>query len=309
MDAINYLSPDGKVLPVDMAYHFGNFYEYKPESNVATNGGAPSAAGVAKRFVENFYRALRFAIPGILTAPIFVLFALGLWGEHWNWRQLQLNAYLLAFVGFFWIVVVPFFHINERYLVPLLPICFIWVGRGAWRLYDWLCNLIKVAQQNFAKPVLNVNKSGSALFLLCLFFFSFLPELGKVIARHPASAEYWSDAVELKTAGKWIRENSAETPLIMSYNKAIDFYAGVYDIRRTASFSNDSVDRVLQYADYKDVTHIVVDERYGERFPNLAALFDPGKAPKSLELVHTETGLSGQRVFVYRLCRRATLKS
>jgi hypothetical protein len=297
------------VLPVDMAYHSGNFHEYKPENNVATNGKSPSVAGAAKRFVENFYKTLRFAIPGILTAPIFVFFALGLWGERWNWRQLQLSGYLLAFVGFFWIVVVPFFHINERYLVPLMPICFIWIGRGTWRLYDWLCDLIKLAQQNLPKPALNANKMGSVLLLVGLFFFSFLPELGKVITRHPANAEYWSDAIELKAAGKWIRENSAEAPLIMSYNKAIDFYAGVYDIRRTASFSNDTVDRVLRYADYKDVTHIVVDERYRERFPNLAELFDPRKAPKSLELVQTEIGLSGQRVFVYRLCRRSTLKS
>jgi hypothetical protein len=251
---------------------------------------------------------LRFAIPGILTAPLFVFLALGLWGENWSWRQLQLNAYLLAFVGFFWLVVVPFFHINERYLVPLLPICFIWIGRGTLRLHDWLRDLAKLVQQNFSKPALHTGKMGTVLLLFFLCCFSFLPELGKVVARHPADAEFWADAVELKSAGKWIRKNSAETPLLMSYNKAVDFYAGIYDIRRTASFPNDSLDRVLQYAHYKGVTHIVVNERYNARFPNLVDLLDPSKAPKSLELLHTEIGLSGQRVLVYRLCD-ATRKS
>jgi 4-amino-4-deoxy-L-arabinose transferase-like glycosyltransferase len=308
MDAINNLSPDDMALPVDMAYHAGNFHEYKSDHNHATNGHLPSPAALAGRVVKNFYRALRFAIPAILTAPLFVLLTLGLFGERWDWSQTKLNGYLLAFIGFFWLVVIPFFHINDRYLIPLLPICFIWIGRGALRLHAWLRNWIGTVQQNFSKRPFAADKLGQVIFLFFLLFFSFLPELGKVVSRNPVDGEFWEDAVELKAAGKWIRDNSTEEPLIMSYNKAVDFYAGVYDIRRTASFSNDSIDRILKYAIHKGVTHIVIDERYLERFPNLADLFDPIAAPQALELLHAEMGLSGHRVFVYRLCKRSNHK-
>ena len=299
VDSINWLSPDNRQSPLDMAYHQGNFHEYQPVTHAGDDGHARSLGTLARRMAENVYKILRFAIPGVLTAPLLVLLALGLLAFPWRREQTKLNAYLLTFLLFFWIGMIAFFHINDRYFAPLLPACFVWIGAG----FVYLAHRLRqIARTLPLKPVATfLAKRHIAVAALLLLGFSFLPEFGKVIGRSPYSPEFWDDAVELKEAGEWIRQNSEKTPVLMSFNKAVDFYAGQYDIRKTATFTLDSLDRIIDYARHQNVDYLVIDARYRERFASLAPLYEGTTRIAGLQREYDRTSAAGVRVLIYRL--------
>jgi hypothetical protein len=114
--------------------------------------------------------------------------------------------------------------------------------------------------------------------------------------------------LELKAAGEWLRQNSPEPPVLMSFNKAVDFYAGQYDIRKTATFTRDSLGRVIDYARHQQVDYVIVDSRYRERFPNLAPLYEGAPGVAGLQRVYDDTSAAGMRVQIYRLRARSPVK-
>lgn len=304
-NAINRLSPDNRKSPLDMAYHLGTFHEYDIAMYAGSDGRARNLAELAKTMAENFYKTLRFAIPGVITGPMFFLMALGLVGSRWTWPQAKLHLYLLSFIVFFWLIVIPFFHINDRYFAPLLPICFVWIGQGTVILFKRICHFFRVLPINLFSHA--STKWGIALTAVLLLFLSFLPELGKVVGRSRLSRDFWADAVELKEAGDWLRANVDHTPVLMSYNKAVDFYAGQFDIRKTATFSGDSIDRIVQYAAHRGVDYLVLDERYQDAFPKLVDLFHQKDVPGELTLVYEHVSASGLRVIIYQLQPKVTV--
>jgi 4-amino-4-deoxy-L-arabinose transferase-like glycosyltransferase len=143
-NAINRLSPDNRKSPLDMAYHLGTFHEYDVTMYAGNDGRARNLAELAKTMAENFYKTLRFAIPGVITGPMFFLMALGLVGSRWTWPQAKLHLYLLSFIVFFWLIVIPFFHLNDRYFAPLLPLCFVWIGQGTVILHKRLRHFFRL---------------------------------------------------------------------------------------------------------------------------------------------------------------------
>jgi hypothetical protein len=107
-------------------------------------------------------------------------------------------------------------------------------------------------------------------------------------------------------ASYWLRANADRTPVLMSYNKAVDFYAGQFDIRKTATFSCDSIDRIVQYAAHRGVDYLVLDERYQEAFPKLVDLLHQKDVPGELTLVYDHVSASGLRVIIYQLQPKVT---
>jgi 4-amino-4-deoxy-L-arabinose transferase-like glycosyltransferase len=297
--SINRLSPDNQTSPLDMAYHLGTFHEYDVKTHAGSDGSARNLIDLAKTMAENMYKLLRYAIPGAMTGPMFFLMALGLAASRWTWPQAQLHLYLLTFIVFFWLIVIPFFHINERYFSSLLPLCFIWIGHGTVILFKRIRHFIRLWPIDMFSHA-NA-RWAMVLMVLLLFTLSFLPESGKVLGRSRIARDFWADAVELKEAGDWLKANADHTPVLMSYNKAVDFYAGQLDIRKTATFSYDSIERVVKYAAHRGVEYLVVDERYRDEFPNLAGLFNPEDAPDNLKPVYDHVSASGWRVIIYQL--------
>jgi hypothetical protein len=112
---------------------------------------------------------------------------------------------------------------------------------------------------------------------------------------------FWHDAVELKAAGEWLRLHTDTVPVLMSYNKAVNFYAGNHNIRSGATFSQDEWHRIVEYARYRGITHVVWGERYASYFPKLQALADPATAPSELVAVYDETPAPLLRTIIYRL--------
>lgn len=296
--SINKLSPDNKHLPLDMAYHLGTFADYDPDTHAGDDGHARSLGALAAWFAQNLYKIFRSELAGAVTAPMFLLMVLGLFAGRWTWPQTRLQLYLLSYIVFFWLMVIPFFHINARYFAPLLPLCFVWIGQGTDLLFRRFQNFFEILP--FKQFPLSTDFAGKVMLTIVVITTSFLPEMGKIVARSADDRDFWADAVELKRAGDWLKANTSTTPVLMSYNKSVDFYAGQTDVRNTATFSFDPPDRVVQYARHRHVSHIVLSERYRPEFPNLEPLWQDEQRP-GLRRVYDEAGDDGMHVLIYEI--------
>jgi 4-amino-4-deoxy-L-arabinose transferase-like glycosyltransferase len=298
--SINRLLPDNSKSPLDMAYHWGTFQEYQPETYAGNDGRARGIKSLAVKFAENIYKILRYSIAGVLSGPMFLLLGLGLFSGPEALLKIRMQLYLLAFIVFYWLMVIPFFHINERYFAPLLPLAFVWIAKGVFVLSGAFKGVFeRLSSKRFAH---SGSKYGNIVAASLLVVFSFLPEMAKVIGRDRISNEFWDDAVELKEAGEWLKANTAASaPVLMSYNKAVDFYAGQYDIRKTTTFSFDPVDRIVKYAQLREVDYLVVNERYRSEFSYFEDLVTGTNVPEALECVYDRVSASGLRVVIYRV--------
>ncbi len=289
------LNADNTALPTDQAYHEGKFHSLPDQPPGAKTDWGRKLKLTARKYVENFYKMNRDGVPALFTLAPLALFILGLY--HWPGEKEQalLQGYLLAFVVFFWFAVIPMFHLNLRYLLPQLPICFLWMGGGFTRLTERIAAGISTRRPNWAARAWLAP-------LVFLALFSYLPELGRVVKRSPENTEFWGEAVELKQAGRWLKEHAGPAPVLMSFNKAVDYYAGGWDLRQGASFPiNPEFDRIMQYARHKGVQFLVLSERYRERFPNLQFLIEQRGVPKYLEKVYESAFPAGLRTLIYKI--------
>lgn len=292
------LSEDNRTYPNDQIYHDGDFVQA-----TAKQGGVPiqnSPALLVKKYATHFYRLTRAELAAIFSLGLLVPFVLGLFGRKWPREQMRLSFYLLSYIGFFWFVVVPLFHINERYLTALLPLAMIWIGHGIVVLKDWFAELFEEWRSHGLLAKFEWPQLAWAGAAAVVMIFAFLPQLGSIVQRSANDTGQWAEAAELKLAGKWLRKNAAAPPVLMSYNKAVNFYAGNHDIRSGATFSQNQWPRIAQYARHRGVTHVVWGERYAALFPNLALLNDPATAPPELTAIYDETPAPGARTIIYR---------
>ncbi len=294
------LDPTNTSVPIDQVFHQGTFLQ-------ATDGGKKPVRSVqlatfVVKYIKNVADMLQTAIPSTLTTIPMLLFAIGLLGTTWQPQQGKMVLYLLSFVVFFWLVLIPSFHIHLRYLTPLWPICALWIAKGAETIYGWLSKyqpLLKFSALRNLHPNLL-----AMVFLLVAFFgLSFLPEFGRVISRKADSSDYYADAVEQKKAGRWLKEHAKETPVIMSRNHVVDFYAGNYDITQSVTIPTNSFARVLAYAKHRGVKYLVLNERYLRDYPQLAFLLEnTDKAGEyQLNLIYQDTDLAGLKTVIYEL--------
>lgn len=292
------LSEDNRVYPNDQIYHDGDFVQA-----TAKQGGLPiqnSLALLVRKYATHFHRLTRAELPAIFSLGLLVPFVLGLFGSPWQTERPRLSLYLLSYLGFFWFIVVPLFHINERYLIALLPVAMIWAGHGLVLLKDWLAAGLRPSRAGGRLSEAGLQRcawSGAAGFVL---LFGFLTQLGSIVQRSTWDTDFWSEAVELKQAGEWLREHAGATPVLMSYNKAVNFYAGNHNLRAGATFSQNEWPRLAQYAGYRGVTHVVWAERYASHFPNLQQLNDPATAPPELHAIYDQSPAPGLRTIIYR---------
>lgn len=292
------LSADNTSVPIDEVFHLGTFL--RPKNNPALPmATSVSVKNLAVRYVENIYVMTRRGIPAFLTTLPLILLGIGLLGYKWEYGQGVKNAYFLSFIAAYWFGVVPLFHVNERYLLSMWSLCAVWIGNGARRLHMWLQEYRPRAGYAERRKIV---ADRAALIVIMLFLgLSFLPELAYVIGRDPEAKDEWADAVEQKIAGRWIKENHAGPPIIMSRNHAVDFYAGSYDVRESVTIPDADVDRVLAYARYRGVTHIVLNERYQNEYPRLCSLLQGENIPPGLETAMKINYPDGLTTVIYRV--------
>lgn len=292
------LDSSNKYVPIDLVFHQGNFLQ-------ATDGGNNSVRKVrvgnfVVKYIKNSADMLKKAIPEMLTVIPLLLLGVGLFGNVWAPRQSKNVLYLSSFLLFFWLILIPSFHINLRYLTPLWPLCAIWIAKGLLEIHAWLRNYLPLTRFS-ARRKLQPDKMAAVFLIVGFLVLSFLPELGRVIYRSPDASGYTSDAVEQKKAGEWLKEHVAETPIIMSRNHAVDFYAGNYDITESVTIPTSSFERVLDYAKYRDVDYIVLNERYLQDYPQLGFLLTGNGVGGDLKLVYKDVERSGLQTVIYKL--------
>jgi 4-amino-4-deoxy-L-arabinose transferase-like glycosyltransferase len=293
------LNENNTSVPIDEVFHLGTFLKSGSAGNHTTVAEV-SWRGLTSKYIRNFYDLIKTALPSFLTLLPLMFLGIGLLGSHWQWGQGWKNIFFLSFIGFYWFIVVPMFHINARYLAPMWPLCAIWIANGTGVFFGWLStyeSLLKLANAKKFNPAI----LSSALVVMLWLGFSFLPELGRILARNPNSTDRWADAVELKEAGLWLEKNADSEIVIMSRNHAVDYYAGNYNIRESITIPENGLDRVLSYARNRGANYLVVDERYRDEHPLLSFLLDNPQAPAGLELVYENKQASGLKTMIYKV--------
>ena len=304
-DPFYHLSSDNRFLPYDMAYHHGNLNELNQFQEGNKRIVKIPISSYLKKYGQNVYKMLRYAVPHVFTVPILLFWTLGFFNNRYNPDQWKMILFLVSFVFFFWFIVIPIFHVNDRYLAPLFPLAFIWVGRGCLIFYQWIIENIENISLRKGKLYQHSHKMGMIIILLCALF-SFLPELVKIVAVPKYDRDMWAQPIGLKKAGLWLKQNTDDPPLLMSLNKAVDFYAGQYNLRKGASFSYDSIERNIAYANHRDVKYLVFSERYLSWFPNLEPLIDYQNLPGDLRLIYKEQDPSGIHTVIYTIINKGS---
>jgi hypothetical protein len=254
---------------------------------------------LAEKVARNFHRVVTAALPRIFTVLGFMLFAAGCVASRFDRRRLGLAAYLALFPAAFWFGVIPLFHPNERYFMPLFPLCVAVFGRG---LTAWAEAAGRHLSAVWKAPAARVRRAAAASVAAAVLVFGVLPETAKILGRSADSPDLWEDPVELKRAGAWLRGRSAgRAPVLMSLHKAVDLYAGQMDLRSGASFSADGVDRNIAYARHRGVEYVVVSSRFLPWFSNLAPLVEGRDLPPGLVPVYESIGPGDLRTRVYAL--------
>ncbi len=300
-DPFFHLTSDNRHLPYDMALHFGDIQSLRSLSEGRQRYVSIPLSQYAEKYGRNLYHILRYSIPQLLTAALLILWAAGFFGRIVGPVGFGLTAYLLATVAFYWFGVVPAFHVNDRYLAPLLPLCLVWMGPGLQTCADWTQRQIHSVWQNRARVIrMSHTLAWVAVFILFLGF-SVLPELARILAIHTDDDGMWADPVELKEAGLWLKGQTDHPPALLSLNKAVDYYAGQMDMRKGASFSYDPLDRNLAYARHRGVRHVVFTSRYQGWFRNLEDLMQEAETSPQLRQVYEKAGPGAIRTLIYEL--------
>jgi 4-amino-4-deoxy-L-arabinose transferase-like glycosyltransferase len=297
VDRFLLLSDDNTQLYVDQMWHIGNFVK-------AQNSGGKVAMRVTpliimKKYFTNLYQIIKGTIPVIFTTPIFILLILGLLGEAWSRSRIVRELYLFSFIGFFFFLVIPLFHISDRYFYPFFPICFIWVSKGFEQLIIWFQCTIR-SMSNIPKALSN-RYFTSGIIVLILFFGIYFPQLARIIIRDKWSNDYYADPIGQKMAGLWLKEHTTDRPVIMSKNHAVDFYAGNYNIVESTTIPQNDLDRVLEYAKYRGVSYLVLNDRYKRNYPRIVDLLDEKNVPDNLKLIYKKKDKSELRTLIYKI--------
>ena len=300
----NFRKPDStySVVPIDAVFHTGDFLKYIDQKADARLQ-PPKLKPIIQKYIKHFYKMLAEAIPTFFTAIPLILLGIGLFGKGWENKQGKPIAYYLSFIIFYWLLVIPLFHINKRYLIPLWPLTTIWIAHGLYIIFSWLRYYPPLLKRLVLRKI-HPDFAATVILGTVLFVLVFLPELGRVLARNPNSTEYWADAVEQKKAGLWLRSHTEQPPIIMSRNHAVDFYAGNYNIRETVTIPNCDLECVLRYAKNRGVQYLVLNERYASDYPRLAKLLQKSGAEfakDKLELVYWDRDAAGLITVIYKI--------
>jgi len=290
-DVYEDLDAKNSTFGMDEIFHDGSFLRKDSERGARV----PIQVNLlVKKYFTHLYRNLKYGMPVVLTFPVFILFTLGLFGQAWRKESALPGLYVIAFHVFFWFVLLPMFVIQERYLTAMMPAAAIWIGQGSVLLKDWIETTVGYVEK--LRP-----RARQIGIVLTVFFFvglSFFPEMAKIVQGQSISQDEWGDPIEAKMAGTWIKDyHSGAPPIIMSRNKAVDFYAGNYNAKQGVSFPLDPTERVLAYARNKNVDYFVVNDRYLHRNPNIKSWIQ--ETPLGLQLVYNEAGPSGLRIRIF----------
>ncbi len=297
IDVYRILPDNNETTLVDKIFHEGAFQSITEQTGQQELGVAFS--DFFKKFAKNYSIMAKSAVPSALSLVLFVFICLGLFGAIWNKERLPRELYLFAFLLFFWFLLIPAFEPLERYIMPLVPIGFIWAGPGMQFFSEWVQ---KTLNNNFsARNDSGIFRHAGCMFVILMFTAgSFVPETARYAFRSKWDPGRWAHPVEQKHAGLWLKENSDSIPKMMSRFHTVNYYAGNFDITQSFDIPLDPIERIYEFARHKDLEYLVINQRYIADNPNMAALLHAEDIPDYLQLVYDETLAPGLKTVVYR---------
>lgn len=231
------------------------------------------------------------AVPKIFPTLMIMLVGIGLFRRRWSKERLMKEVYIFLIL-IYPLILYPLFHIEYRYLMPVLPMAIIWAANGINELQDWVEHAIGSPKMNSHKICKYFYKN----FVLVIVIFS-LVLMTFLIPLHFNSDIYSNQANEYKEAGLWMKKNVPENPAVMAKRPYISFYAeGTFVPLPFANYTS-----MIKYAKIHDVRYIAIDriETLSLR-PQLAFLLNRSLVPKNnLELIYENDKFN--KILIYRL--------
>lgn len=270
----------------------------KGDSLENTKPPAAAAASSLRRMTARSLEALRLEAGLLLsgmTPPHFVvLMGLGMLKAEW-WKELYLISFLtFTLIGY---ALCPDV-INDRLLVPLLPVTICWVAGGLKAVEDWLVKFFK--QTNMSRVVVPfINPATLRLLVITTLVFSMLPWVIYTLMAIPAAP-----MVEYKQAGRWVKEHSEPPTLIMAAAPFIAFYAG----GRPVYLPAEDYQTVVEHARRINVDYVAIDEALisngvwgNNEYSDLRFLLDERSHHPELRLVYRFDSMPRRKILIYAL--------
>lgn len=293
-DRFRMVLDENQPILIDQVWHQGTFVKNQKLSDAPTVKVSKSL--LIQKVANNIYQIWKDSLPRVMTPVVFILFILGLAGSSWTRKQWQKNLYLLSFLGFFVFILIPVFHITDRYFYPLFPILFIWAGNGFVHLYKWMQQSVENLNPKFFLP-----ETWAGIFIGIVFLGGiFIPQIGPVINRQPNAEDLFSDPIEHREVADWLHTFDPEA-VVMSVFHPIDFYLGNYNIRKTVSLPDEYLDKTLLYARRNGANYLMLDERYKSYYPKIAYLLEATDYPETLTLVYKWHEIEGVKVLLFKI--------
>lgn len=252
-----------------------------------------------RRAIEHSIKALKweinYLIHRMLPPHFMLLMGLGLFKVEWSKEIYLLLFFVATFVGY----AILSDAIEERLLLPLLPLLLGWVASGIEEVGHRLDRLLERLKFSRARSL----KAGEALRAagMAALVLSLLPWIAQTFIRGQLN-----QPVEHKQAGAWIREHSDAAALVMATNPYAAFYAG----RKPLYLPAEEYLTVIEHATRRQVDYLVIDEGVISRghwgnneYSNLKFLLDERTHHPQLELVYKFDGLPNRKILIYTLAR------
>ncbi len=240
--------------------------------------------GTLRRIRRNVRRLWTILFDPVLGPVLVGLIALGLWSRPWDRRRWIGEGFWVATL--LPLAMFPFFHVQPRFLVPLMPVALVWAARGTVYLARW-------ADDTF-RGLLTARSRQTEWLIILVALLLVGQWWGQVLAARTGQA---SLAPSHQAAGLWLAEHTDPGDPVVSRNSEVGLYAD----RPLVAFPDASWEEVLAYIRARKARYLVVDDWEITRLrPQLRFLLDPAQAPPELE--HLVTFEDGRRTtLIYRL--------
>jgi 4-amino-4-deoxy-L-arabinose transferase-like glycosyltransferase len=287
------LAPDGEGTLADRLWVGGRAGGQAPDGQTAgaRPAGQTTAQGYANRpaggaqLLERLPGNLRKEAATLLQVVPLALLLVALggmlappWSKERAAKELYLSSFVVAtLVGYALTTVVT----ESRLLVPVLPVLVLWWSRAVSVAEGWLPKRAGARGRGWV-----LRAALAALLAVPLVWLT----VG-ALTRGPRSGQGRAEV------GRWLKENSAPSPLIVAAGPWAAFYAD----GRHLFLPLESYPKVVEYARRKRVDYVVIEE--DTMNPSLRFLMQPGgeQAAAGLAPAYRYERTPGHRIYVYRL--------
>ncbi len=243
------------------------------------------------RIRRNAYLAAR-ALLNAYYLPIWLLALIvyGWFARPWDRARFGREAFL--FLGPAPLLSFTLFHIEDRFLAPMLLFAALWSGHGLALLMEWV-------EKTYEQVSMRIVSGERARFLalaiptVAVLLLSAFTTSG-LVQRGMSSFNFGE-----KNAGLWLRDYSVPGG-VMSRNGAIPLYAD----RDWSPFPHAPLDQVLDYGRKRGARFLVIDSWEVETLrPFLSALAHPDEEPPppGLRFLQSFPSQGGRAIFVWEI--------